>query len=116
VPEPVEGQAKRKLSLNDLPQPDAEVPSPIPILWRSLTQPFLQAMPRWFPMKMKNLKNGVGDCGWPPLLFLSVCLLLISFAGYFVYFVVAFVLWVPKLLLAMLVMAKSASFLSWFYG
>lgn len=31
VPEPVEGQAKRKLSLNDLPQPDAEVPSPIPI-------------------------------------------------------------------------------------
>ena len=58
-------------------------------------------------MKMKTLKNDVGDCGWPPLLFLLVCLLLISFAGYFVYFVVAFVLWVPKLLLAMLVMAKT---------
>ena len=31
VPEPVEGQAKRKLFLNDPPQLDAEVPSPIPI-------------------------------------------------------------------------------------
>ena len=31
VPEPVEGQAKHKLSLNQPPQPADDVPSPIPI-------------------------------------------------------------------------------------
>ena len=57
-------------------------------------------------MKMKTLMNDAGDCGWPPVLLLSVCLLPFYFAGYFAYSVVAPVLWVPKLVLVMLDMAK----------